>query len=63
MSEKERGPREASETSGASTVVRTMHGDFNPIKVGLHQGSGLSPFLFIVVLDVISEEFQTRAAK
>ena len=45
---------------GASTVVRTMHGrtDEFPFKVGLHQGSGLSPFLFIVVLDVISEEFR-----
>ena len=45
---------------GASTVVRTTHGktdEFPIIKVGLHQGSGLSPFLFIVVLDVISEEF------
>ena len=44
----------------ASTVVRTTHGrtyDF-PTKVGLHQGSGLSPFLFIVVLDVISEDFR-----
>ena len=45
---------------GASTVVRTTHGrtDEFPVKVGLHQGSGLSPFLFIVVLDVISEEFR-----
>ena len=45
---------------GASTVVRTMHGrtDEFPIKVGLLQGSGLSPFLFVVVLDVISEEFR-----
>ena len=65
MSEKERGPREANEACkatyhGASTVVRTTHGrtDKFPIKVGLHQGSGLSPFLFIVVLDVISEEFR-----
>ena len=41
---------------GASTVVRTMQGrtDEVPIKVGLHQGSRL----FIVVLDVISEEFR-----
>ena len=45
---------------GTPTVMRTTHGrtDEFPIKVGLLQGSGLSPFLFIVVLDVISEEFR-----
>ena len=45
---------------GARTVVRTKYGktdEFN-IRVGLHQGSGLSPFLFTVVLDVISEEYR-----
>ena len=44
----------------ASTVVRTMHGrtDEFPIKVGLHQGSVLRSFLFIVVFDVTSEEFR-----
>ena len=66
LSEKESVPREASDASrsstyhGASTVVRTTHGriDEFPIKVGLHQGSRLRPFLFIVVLDVISVEFK-----
>ena len=45
---------------GASTVVRTTLGrtDEIPIKVGLHQGSGLSPLQFIVLLDVIGEEFR-----
>ena len=47
---------------GALTVVRTTHDRIDKfrIKVGLHQGSGLSPFLFIVVIDVISEEFRCR---
>lgn len=45
---------------GARTVVRTKYGktDEFTIKVGLHQGSGLSPFLFTIILDVISEEFR-----
>ncbi|GFR65673.1 RNA-directed DNA polymerase (Reverse transcriptase) domain containing protein [Elysia marginata] len=42
----------------ATTVVRTAHGKTGQfeIEVGLHQGSGLSPFLFTTVLDTISEE-------
>ncbi|GFS13671.1 RNA-directed DNA polymerase (reverse transcriptase) domain containing protein [Elysia marginata] len=42
----------------ATTVVRTAHGKTGQfeIEVGLHQGSGLSPFLFTIVLDTISEE-------
>ncbi|GFR71398.1 RNA-directed DNA polymerase (Reverse transcriptase) domain containing protein [Elysia marginata] len=42
----------------ATTVVRTAHGKTGQfeIEVGLHQGSDLSPFLFTIVLDTISEE-------
>ena len=43
---------------GAQTVVRTTEGDskaFN-VKVGLHQGSVLSPLLFVVVMGMISRE-------
>ena len=42
----------------ATTVVRTAHGKTGlfEIEVGLHQGSGFSPFLFTIVLDTISEE-------
>ena len=41
----------------AQTVVRTSHGETDPfkIKVGLHQGSALSPFLFVMVLDTKNE--------
>ena len=40
------------------TVVRTTEGDskaFN-VKVGLHQGSVLSPLLFVTVMEMISRE-------
>jgi len=42
---------------GASTSVRTHDGDIIdfPITIGLHQGSTLSPYLFTLVLDVLTE--------
>jgi len=44
----------------AQTVVRTTEGDskgFN-VKVGLHQGSVLSPLLFVIVMEMISRELR-----
>ena len=42
----------------ACTVVRTDDGlsQSFEVKVGLHQGSGLSPLLFAAVMDVVSSE-------
>ena len=63
MSEKKKGPREASEAR-RNNIPHSTYSSENqaeltfPIRDGLHQGSGLSPFLFTVVLDVISEEFR-----
>ena len=45
---------------GVTTSVRTQNGtteDF-PIKIGLHQGSTLSPYLFTLVMDVLTEHIQ-----
>ena len=41
---------------GARTTIRTVHGKTEEfeVKVGLHQGSALSPFLFAIVIDVLS---------
>jgi exonuclease III len=45
---------------GCSTTVRTTAGNTEEIdiKVGLHQGSALSPLLFIIVMDVITEQIK-----
>ena len=42
---------------GAKTVVRTVYGNSKgfEVKVGMHQGSGLSPLLFV---EAISREFR-----
>jgi hypothetical protein len=42
------------------TSVRTCDGDTDafPIKVGLHQGSALSPFIFALVMDEITKDIQ-----
>jgi len=45
---------------GAQTVVRTTEGyskAFN-VKVGLQQGSILSPLLFVIVMEIISRELR-----
>ena len=51
--------------NGVTTCVRTQSGatrDF-PITIGLHQGSALSPYLFNVVLDVLTDHIQEAAPR
>ena len=49
-----------SQYAGAKTVVRTIYGNSEgfEVKVGMHQGSALSPLLFVIVMDAISREFR-----
>ena len=46
--------------SGAKTVVRTVYGNSksSEVKVGMHQGSALSPLLFVIVMEAISRKFR-----
>ncbi|GKD81108.1 retrovirus-related pol polyprotein LINE-1 [Tanacetum coccineum] len=46
--------------AGAKTRIRTTVGDTNffPVEVGLHQGSAISPYLFTLILDEISQGIQ-----
>jgi len=43
----------------AKTVVRTVYGNSSSfeVKVGMHQGSALSPLLFVTVMEAVSREF------
>src|SRR6266498_223783 len=43
------------------TCVRTCDGDTDdfPIKIGLHQGSALSPYLFALVMDEVIGIYKT----
>jgi len=46
--------------TGAKTVVRTVYGNSNcfEVTVGMHQGSALSPFLFVMVMEALPREFR-----
>ena len=45
---------------GSETVVRCSVGTTESfkVKVGLHQGSALSPFLFLVIMNRITDEIR-----
>ena len=42
------------------TVVRTVYGNSKgfEVKVGMHQGTALSPLLFVIVMEAIPREFR-----
>ncbi|KAH1202990.1 RNA-directed DNA polymerase from mobile element jockey [Glycine max] len=48
-----------------STSVRTQGGESDdfPITIGLHQGSTLSPYLFTLILEVLTEQIQEIAPR
>jgi len=46
--------------TGAKTVARTVYGNSNgfEVKISMHQGSALSPLLFVMVMEALSREFR-----
>ena len=48
--------------SGTKTRVKTRCGrtEYYEVNMGLHQGSALSPLLFIITIDVLAEEARTK---
>ena len=47
------------ENAKSTVNINGTIGDPFPVKVGVHQGSVLSPLLFIIVLEALSREFRT----
>ncbi|XP_066986819.1 uncharacterized protein [Macrobrachium rosenbergii] len=47
---------------GARTTVQTKYGETEtfPVEVGLLQGSALSPFLFIIIIDTLTSELRNN---
>ena len=47
---------------GSRTTVRTRYGNTEtfPVEVGVHQGSALSPFLFLVVIDTLTMDLRNQ---
>ena len=39
--------------------IKNLYSDVFNVQVGVHQGSVLSPLPFIIVLEALSQEFQT----
>ncbi|XP_066943488.1 uncharacterized protein [Macrobrachium rosenbergii] len=48
---------------GAKTQVRSSVGltEWIPVRVGLHQGSALSPYLFDLIMDVLSQGIRAQS--
>lgn len=51
--------------NGAKTEVRIVGGDSEHFQVvmGLHQGSALSPFLFVLVMDEVMQWIQGEVSR
>ena len=45
-------------SSKTQVVTQKVETEYFPIEVGLHQGSALSPLLFIIILDVLTENIE-----